>query len=909
MDDSEPPRDGDAPDVMALLRRAQAAAAAKRPPPPPPTRQRGLVGILGQATTSLLTPPTDDDAVAAVQASTPTTTPAAPAPAPPEPPPADVQRLVEDAAAVLRDDGGGGSGSASLGAARRDALRRLAGALLRDAGGGADSCATGDITAADGYNDPAVSGAAAAETAAGAVVSSTAAATTTTTRPPPLLPGGAAWAALWKPLTRRLADPASPEGVRLGAARLLAGLLARGAHADAAPDAVPRALPRLLPALTGRLAQLAPATGGGGGGGGGGWVLEPRQQLFYRSRRSMVAVARGRVTPGGAGWSDATTTATGGGEPSECVRAALLGALAALLSAAGRAGSAPLLEPYAGELAGALHAASRDACPDVRVAACGLIVDLCTAPSGAAAGESTAVSDSAAYDAGDTPFRGQLPAAVAAVEAALPPELLPPHAPATCLRHPGLLAPAAVAMARSLAGVDGADADAAATASVHDADGPGLWHRLARVRTASVAAVDALVRCRSHTSAGGSAAILSLLGARDANTVSVAAFYGTASSERNALARLLTDGQPGVRAGALRAVGRWLTALPDRADWAPRLLPYLLSFAGDAHPALAGGAASLLHAAGVAHLAGLGGRDAARALAVLQGDAPDGDPALAEAGVYARRLPAPLADGAALAARPPLPARMLVRAHAGHFLPALTAQLAVYAPFGQGHGPGGLGVGVGAGERTAGDTRHRAAVLLAVTAAHAEERLLADPDALRPLLPALVDALAAAASEELEDDEGGAAAASLLATTTTTAAATLPPPLMTAADFSFRAWVGAAVELVGRFAPPGEWAPALSARLRAEAAAAAAAAGEDDGGGPGDAAGARAAAAARALALALPEALPARLQAPAPVLHDVADALGLGLTGTAIAGGDRDVCSSTVSLAIEAAWRLAMARS
>ena len=110
----------------------------------------------------------------------------------------------------------------------------------------------------------------------------------------------------------------------------------------------------------------------------------------------------------------------------------------------------------------------------------------------------------------------------------------------------------------------------------------GLVHRLARVRIATLAAVDALVACpdEARLRGAGSEAILALLGARDANVIPVSAFY-RADTAINYFAKLVVDPNTAARHRFVQMISHWMTSLEDKHEWWSRLLPYLLSSMGD----------------------------------------------------------------------------------------------------------------------------------------------------------------------------------------------------------------------------------------------------------------------------------------------------------------------------------------
>ena len=674
----------------------------------------------------------------------------------------------------------------------------------------------------------------------------------------------AAWHITFKPLLRCLND--SSESLRLASARILTGLLAR----DAVPahgGGVAKAIPHLLPAILARLPSA--------------WVIDAKQQLFFPSQGTLEALQRGRVT------AATTNTASGGdhgdgsggttAEGSEPCRLALLHLLCACLSLLHRHGATALLQPYGHDCMMTLHGLTRDGDPDVRTAACELLADLAGGDAlvdpfqqyyhHGGDGNRTDVS-SGAYEGGGSdvdaaiaPFRSHARTALAVAASQPSPldALLPARPRRTSLTIPQLLRHYATALVRSLSGADavGGDVSGAFTTPT----GPGLWHRLSRIRLTSLLTSDALVRCHDEARAGsataGSSAILSLLGARDANVIPVAAFYGAnAGGERNTVAALMTDGNAGVRAGLVTCLHHWMTCLPDRLDWWPRLLPYLLSLLGDPHPPIAAGARAVLEQVGWVHLGLLEGQEAQRLLERLQAGE-DGDGQLLTSGVYERQLPQALSSGAGIACRPHIGARMFVRNHARRFLPPLLSQLASYSPFGQGHGPSGLSIGLGQAERRGHDTRHRAAVLMAIVVAHMEEGISGD---VSELLPTLVEAVASSPPPPTPQQAAtvtadGAGVASAEAVSYSNSSSAVAP------DFTYRQWIEASVSLVGQFVAPATWVPVLTRRMGGIAASAAA---SDEEGACSAAAedGTRLPAILRVLCLMTSEALPERLCAP-----------------------------------------------
>ena len=113
-------------------------------------------------------------------------------------------------------------------------------------------------------------------------------------------------------------------------------------------------------------------------------------------------------------------------------------------------------------------------------------------------------------------------------------------------------------------------------------------HRSAVLRAASIAAFDALIGVPgTGGGGGGSRAIATLLGlcgdGDDPNMHPISTFYATSSSTPtiNTAAALLSDSSDAVRCSFIAAVGSWMCTLPDRGDWSPRLMPYLLVATSD----------------------------------------------------------------------------------------------------------------------------------------------------------------------------------------------------------------------------------------------------------------------------------------------------------------------------------------
>jgi hypothetical protein len=214
-------------------------------------------------------------------------------------------------------------------------------------------------------------------------------------------------------------------------------------------------------------------------------------------------------------------------------------------------------------------------------------------------------------------------------------------------------AAAACAAAAALCAVAGRRLGAAAAARLTDAASPLLAHRRAAVRLAALRALDALVHA-------GAAAQLPALGACPTpHEVPLAAFYGDELVRVNFLGKLATDSAACVRAAYARTLGGWLLRLPERADYAPLLLPYLLSALSDAAPEAAAAAAEALDALGQAHE-----RERAEELR----EAARYGCALATASTVAAADDADVPAGPRAAARR-LGTRLLVQQHLGDMLP------------------------------------------------------------------------------------------------------------------------------------------------------------------------------------------------------------------------------------------------
>ena len=302
---------------------------------------------------------------------------------------------------------------------------------------------------------------------------------------------------------------------------------------------------------------------------------------------------------------------------------------------------------------------------------------------------------------------------------------------------------------------------------------PSLRARTAAVRVTALDAVDALVHCPDEAKmrGAGSEAIMTLLGGRDAHVIPVAAFY-EGDVQTNYAAALAADGSGAVRARWTRALGGWATRLPDRHEWWPYVMPYLLSClsdddgSGDAG-ALPPARAALLYldACGAAHEV-----EHAKTLLDRVQFGLDGDPGLELDGP----LPPPFES------RPRLGARLFVRAQSRRVFPPLLRELRDWEPF---------------GGRVAGSdgARARAAALLCAL-------LVFHEDSATGVVDDLASALASGVEEGIEATTGAGRGSVV-------------------GDVAVAAQMRAAARLVGRFLPPSAWVPQLAALARASVGA------------------------------------------------------------------------------------------
>ena len=193
---------------------------------------------------------------------------------------------------------------------------------------------------------------------------------------------------------------------------------------------------------------------------------------------------------------------------------------------------------------------------------------------------------------------------------------------------------------------------------------PALRHRHAKIRTACLSCIDALMQCpdKAKRKGAGTFAIKDLMGGHDPNKVSVASFYG-ANITLNYFAALLMDGNPGVRLRYAKCLRSWLVDIPDRYDWRLQLLPYVLTLVQDDHLAVQEIAVDTLEKMGKEY-------EQEHREEVLEKKQYGVDGANLRGTDYTQPLPSPFKG------RPRVGARVVVRDAAHHFIKALLNDLA-----------------------------------------------------------------------------------------------------------------------------------------------------------------------------------------------------------------------------------------
>jgi len=128
---------------------------------------------------------------------------------------------------------------------------------------------------------------------------------------------------------------------------------------------------------------------------------------------------------------------------------------------------------------------------------------------------------------------------------------------------------------------------------------PILRHRLAKVRIAALSSLRAIITVpdKDKMKGAGSDAIVELVGFREENNLSVAAFYKS-EVRFNYLAELVNDNSVAVREKLAELITELLTVMKDRFDHQQRLTPYLLDLLTDSAPSVSEGALNCLKRCG-----------------------------------------------------------------------------------------------------------------------------------------------------------------------------------------------------------------------------------------------------------------------------------------------------------------------
>lgn len=128
---------------------------------------------------------------------------------------------------------------------------------------------------------------------------------------------------------------------------------------------------------------------------------------------------------------------------------------------------------------------------------------------------------------------------------------------------------------------------------------PILRHRLAKVRISALSCLRAVITVKDvdKQKGAGSDAIVELVGFREENNLSVAAFYKP-ETRFNYLAELVNDNSVAVREKLVELITELLTVMQDRFDHQQRLTPYLLDLLTDDAPSVSEGALNCLKRCG-----------------------------------------------------------------------------------------------------------------------------------------------------------------------------------------------------------------------------------------------------------------------------------------------------------------------
>ena len=250
---------------------------------------------------------------------------------------------------------------------------------------------------------------------------------------------------------------------------------------------------------------------------------------------------------------------------------------------------------------------------------------------------------------------------------------------------------------------------------------PGMRARAAILRIAAIDVFDALIHCADDAKGkgAGTEAFLLLLGARDAHSIPIASFYETETTT-NYAAMLTLDTNAAVRSRWTAALGGWVTRLPDRHEWWPHLMPYLLSCLTDEGAGSDDAAALPPARAALLYIEACGAAHEIEHAKLLLERVQYGIDGVGDAEIDAP-LPVPFV------ARPRLGSRLFIRTQGRRVLPPLLRELREWDSFG----------GAYAGNRVG--ARVRAAALLSVLLVFYEEAATQDSAELAGALAASLE--------------------------------------------------------------------------------------------------------------------------------------------------------------------------
>jgi len=237
---------------------------------------------------------------------------------------------------------------------------------------------------------------------------------------------------------------------------------------------------------------------------------------------------------------------------------------------------------------------------------------------------------------------------------------------------------------------------------------PVMRHRHAKVRVAAVQALTCVMSVKdvAKQKGAGTDAIIDLVGFREENVLSVAAFY-TSDVTINYLAEVVQDPVVQVRFAVAQMLTVLLTEILDRYDHQTRLLPYVLDLCCDPSPVVSEVAMACITKCGVQFEG-----EHADSIIERRQYGVDGDLRIN----LTKALPAPFTG------RPRIGMRMYVRGNCKRFLNALVAELTNWV----------------------GTTRLKSANLLKLIVIFMEEHLTME---MHTLLPAFIKALSFATDD------------------------------------------------------------------------------------------------------------------------------------------------------------------